>query len=111
MRAFDQILLLIEQNCWQDAALSAGNIFFRFTMIPMLRHPSRPPLLTCIPTALALFAGAFVFATLHLWVAALTQTVTSLQWLALALKKSRQTPADLSAGQRRYHIGMIVTAS
>ena len=110
MLALDQLLLLIEQNCWQDVALSAGNIFFCLTLIPMLRHPSRPPLLTCIPTALALLAGAFVFATLHLWVAALTQTVTSLQWLALALKKSRQTPADLSAGQRRYHIGMIVTA-
>jgi hypothetical protein len=51
-----------------------------------------------------------VFATLHLWVTALTQTVTGLQWLALALKKSRQTAADLSAGQRRYHIGMIATA-
>ena len=110
MTALDQVLLLIEQNCWQDAALAVGNVFFCFTLIPMLRNPSKPPLLTCIPTALALLAGAFVFATLHLWVAALTQTVTSLQWLALALKKSRQTPADLSAGQRRYHIGMIVTA-
>ena len=110
MLTFDQILSMIEQNYWQDAALSAGNIFFCFTLIPMLRHPGRLPLLTCIPTALALLAGAFVFATLHLWVAALTQTVTSLQWLAVALKKSRQTPADLSAGQRRYHIGMIVTA-
>jgi len=43
MRAFDQILLLIEQNCWQDVVLSAGNIFFCFTLIPMLRHPGRPP--------------------------------------------------------------------
>ena len=32
MRTFDQILLLIEQNCWQDVALSAGNIFFCFTL-------------------------------------------------------------------------------
>jgi hypothetical protein len=111
MLALDQLLLLIEQNCWQDVALSAGNIFFCFTMIPMLRHPSRPPLLTSIPTALALLAGAFVFATLHLWVAALTQTVTGLQWLALALKKSRQTPAGLSTAQRRCHIGMIATTS
>jgi hypothetical protein len=109
MPALDELLLLIEQNCWQDAALSVGNIFFCFTLIPMLRHPSRPPLLTCIPTALALLAGGFVFATMHLWVAALTQTVTGLQWLALALKKSRQTSADLSAGQRRYHIGMVAT--
>jgi len=43
MLALDQLLLLIEQNCWQDAALSAGNIFFCLTLIPMLRHPSSPP--------------------------------------------------------------------
>ena len=49
-----------------------------------------------------------MFATMHLWVTALTQTI--IQWLALAFKKSRQTAADLSAGQRRYDIGMSVTA-
>jgi hypothetical protein len=95
MPALDELLLLIEQNCWQDVALSAGNIFFCFTLIPMLRHPSRPPLLTCIPTALALLAGGFVFATLHLWITALTQTVTALQWLALAFKK-------ISSDDRRF---------
>ena len=97
MPALDQLMLLIEQNWWQDAALSAGNIFFCFTLIPMLRHPGRPPLLTCIPTALALLAGGFVFATMHLWVTALTQTITGIQWLALAFKKSRQTAAARAA--------------
>jgi hypothetical protein len=106
MPALDQLLLLIEQNCWQDAALAAGNIFFCFTLIPMLRNPGRPPLLTCIPTALGLLAGGVVFATLHLWVTALTQTITGLQWLALAFKKSRQTAADLSRDQRRCNIGI-----
>jgi uncharacterized membrane protein YdjX (TVP38/TMEM64 family) len=100
MRALDQLLLLMDQNRWQDAALSAGNFFFCFTLVPMLRAPGRPPLLTCIPTALALLAGGFVFATLHLWLTALTQTVTGLQWLALAFKKSRQTAADVPGTQR-----------
>jgi hypothetical protein len=36
---------------------------------------------------LALLAGGFVFATLHLWLTALTQTITGLQWLALVFKK------------------------
>jgi hypothetical protein len=99
MLTLDQILSMIEQNYWQDAALSAGNIFFCFTLIPMLRHPGKPPLLTCIPTALALLAGGFVFATLHLWVTALTQAITGLQWLALAFKKPRQSAADGSGGQ------------
>jgi hypothetical protein len=104
MPALDQLLLLIEQNYWQDAALSAGNIFFCFTLIPMFRHPGRPPLLTCIPTALALLAGGFVFATLHLWVTALTQTITGLQWLALAFKKSRQI-GSRSPNPRTYRFG------
>ena len=99
MATLDQLLSMIEQNCWQDAALSAGNIFFCFTLIPMLRHPGRLPLLTCIPTALALLDGGFVFATLHLWVTALTQAITGLQWLALAFKKPRPIAADLSAAE------------
>ena len=52
MPVLDQLLLIIERDWWQDAALSAGNIFFSVTLIPMLRHPGKPPLLTCIPTAL-----------------------------------------------------------
>ena len=83
----EQLLPLIAYERWQDIVLAAGNFFFCFTLIPMLRHPVRPPLLTCIPTGLALLAGGFVFATLHLWLTALTQTVTGLQWLALACKR------------------------
>jgi hypothetical protein len=78
---------LIQDERWQDVVLAAGNIFFCFTLIPMLRHPVRPPLLTCIPTGLALLIGGFVFASLHLWLTALTQIVTGLQWLALVFKK------------------------
>jgi hypothetical protein len=87
--------LLTELNSWQDVALCAGNIFFCVTLLPMLRHPGRPPLLTCIPTGLALLAGGFVFATLHLWLTALTQTVIGVQWLALAFKRA-------SPNRRRY---------
>lgn len=77
---------------WQDVMLSAGNIFFCFTLIPMLRDPGRPPLLTCIPTGLALLAGGCVFATLHLWLTAFTQTITGLQWLGLAFKRIGPVP-------------------
>jgi hypothetical protein len=81
-----ELLSLIGHERWQDIVLSAGNIFFCLTLVPMLRHPIRPPLLTCIPTAIALLLGGFVFATVHLWLTALTQTVQGLQWLALALQ-------------------------
>jgi hypothetical protein len=98
MHALQQLLSQIDDERWQDVVLSAGNIFFCFTLLPMLRHPTRPPLLTCIPTGLALLAGGFVFATLHLWLTALTQTITGLQWLALACKKSHQTAPALPSG-------------
>jgi hypothetical protein len=87
MFAVEELQSLIDYERWQDLVLAAGNVFFCFTLIPMLRHPVRPPLLTCIPTGLALLIGGFVFATLHLWLTALTQIVTGLQWLALVFKK------------------------
>jgi hypothetical protein len=87
MPTLDQLLFLAERNSWQDLALCAGNVFFCFTLVPMLRHPARPPLLTCIPTGIALLAGGFVFASLHLWLTALTQAITGIQWLVLAFKK------------------------
>ena len=88
------LLSQVGDGRWQDLMLSAGNVFFCFTLIPMLRQPERPPLLTCIPTGLALLAGGLVFATLHLWLTALTQTITGLQWLALVFKKPPQSAAS-----------------
>jgi hypothetical protein len=87
MQTVQYLLSQLGDGTWQDVTLSAGNIFFCITLIPMLRQPERPPLLTCIPTGLALVAGGFVFATLHLWLTALTQTIAGLEWLALVLKK------------------------
>ena len=96
MLMLERLLLLIEHDGWQDVVLSAGNLFFCFTLIPMLRHPDKPPVLTSIPTALALLAGGFVFATLHLWLTALTETIQGLQWLALAFKNSRHDAVQVS---------------
>jgi uncharacterized membrane protein YdjX (TVP38/TMEM64 family) len=96
-----QFLLQIDSDRWQDVVLSAGNIFFCLTLIPMLRHPVRPPLLTCIPTGIALLAGGCVFATLHLWLTALTQTITGLQWFALASKSARKTASPSAGGSHQ----------
>src|ERR1700685_1791763 len=96
MHAVQRLLMQIGDGSWQDVTLSAGNIFFCITFIPMLRQPERPPLLTCIPTGLALVAGGFVFATLHLWLTALTQTITGLQWLALVFKRSPKAASSLT---------------
>lgn len=101
MTALQQLLLQINDYRWQDVAFAAGNLFFCFTLIPMFRHPVRPPLLTCIPTGIALVAGGCVFATLHLWLTALTQTIAGLQWIALVFKKSAETSSPVAMGSRR----------
>jgi hypothetical protein len=95
MHTVQHLLSQIGDGSWQDVMLSAGNIFFCITLIPMLRQPDRPPLLTCIPTGLALLAGGFVFASLHLWLTALTQTLTGLQWLALVFKRPPKPASSL----------------
>jgi hypothetical protein len=104
MHAVQRLLMQIGDGSWQDVTLSAGNIFFCITLIPMLRQPERPPLLTCIPTGLALVAGGFVFATLHLWLTALTQTIAGLQWLALVFKAPPNAASSLTASKRPVKI-------
>jgi hypothetical protein len=101
MHTVQYLLSQISDGTWQDLTLSAGNIFFCITLIPMLRQPGRPPLLTCIPTGLALVAGGFVFASLHLWLTALTQTIAGLQWLALVFKSPPKAASSLSENSKR----------
>jgi hypothetical protein len=101
MHTVQHLLSQIGDGSWQDVMLSAGNIFFCITLIPMLRQPERPPLLTCIPTGLALLAGGFVFASLHLWLTALTQTLTGLQWLALVFKRPPKAAPSLTDSLKR----------
>jgi hypothetical protein len=85
-----QMLLQIGDGSWQDATLSAGNIVsasrsYQCSVSPRGRLCSR----VC-QLGLALVAGGLVFVliTLHLWLTALTQTITGLQWLALVFKRS-----------------------
>jgi hypothetical protein len=101
MHTIQHLISQIGDGSWQDVTLSAGNMFFCVTMIPMLRQPERPPLLTCIPTALALVAGGFVFASLHLWITALTQVIAGSQWLALAFKRSPISTSSLPSSSKR----------
>jgi hypothetical protein len=51
---------------WQDAVLSAGNIFFCFKLISDAPPSCQAAATDIIPTRLALLVGRFVFATLHL---------------------------------------------
>jgi hypothetical protein len=77
---------------WQDYLLTIVQVFFCLTLIPMLLAKEKPPLLTSIPTGIALLVSAFTFFTLHLWLTAASQAVVGVQWLVLAVQRaSRRT--------------------
>lgn len=75
---------------WQDYVLSAIQIFFCFTLIPMLLAREKPPLTSSISTGIALLASAGVLATLGLWFTTAVQAIVGLEWLTLALQKFLQ---------------------
>ena len=75
---------------WQDYFLTVVQVFFCVTLVPMLFAKEKPPLVSSITTGIALLAGASIFFTLHLWLAAASQAIVGLQWLALAYQKMLQ---------------------
>lgn len=72
---------------WQDYVLTATALFFCVTLIPMLFVKEKPPLLSSIPTGVTLLIIAFVYTTLHLWIAAAGSSIVGLQWLLLAWQR------------------------
>ena len=72
---------------WQDYLLTAVQVFFCLTLIPMLIAKEKPPLASSISTGLTLLISAAVFVTLHFWLTAISQTVVGIQWLTLAYQK------------------------
>lgn len=80
---------------WQDYLLTAVQFFFWITIIPMLLQKEKPPLATSIPTGIILLVAAAATATLHLWFAAASQSITGLEWLLLAYQRIRQERAAI----------------
>lgn len=71
---------------WQDALITAWQFGFCFTILPMLRaRAGRPPLLTSIPTGIGLLMIAFAFATLGLFLAAISAGVSAILWFNVAM--------------------------
>lgn len=72
---------------WQDYALTVIQIFFCITLIPILFVKEKPPLASSISTGLVLLVSASVLATLHLWLAAISQAIVGIQWFILAWQR------------------------
>lgn len=72
---------------WQDYVLIAISVLFCFTLVPMLFAKEKPPMLSSIPTGIALLVIAFVYSTLELWLAAIGSAIVGLQWLTLTIQR------------------------
>ena len=75
---------------WQDVVLTAGQIFFVFALIPMLRSAQKPPLITAVAHGLILASFGVVFASLSLWFSTVAVLLASLMWLYLSWQRFRQ---------------------
>jgi len=80
---------------WQDYILSAGEVIFCVTLIPMLLAKEKPPLSSSILTGSVLIVCGVVFGTLHLWLAFVSQIIVGLQWFWLAVQKIKQRDSSL----------------
>lgn len=81
---------------WQDYVLTGIQIVFCITLIPMLRAKEKPPLSSSLMTGVVLLVSAGTMATLHLWLAAVSQFVVGLQWLTLAYQRFQKNKTDSS---------------
>ncbi len=81
---------------WQDYVLTAIQIVFCITLIPMIRASEKPPLSSSLMTGIVLLVSAFTVATLGLWLAAISQSIVGLQWLTLAYQRVRTRKTTLA---------------
>ena len=74
---------------WQDIVIAVCQLCFLPAMLPTLLGPDKPALSTSVLNALIVAVITVCFATLQLWFAVGTGTVTVLIWLTLAVQKYR----------------------
>jgi uncharacterized membrane protein len=72
---------------WQDIILTGGSIVFIFALLPSVLSKDKPALATSLATGIVLIVFALVYFSLHLWMAGVTNSITSLLWFILALQK------------------------
>jgi len=72
---------------WQDYVLVAMQVVFCLTLVPMLFTKEKPPLLSSIPTGVALLTIAATYITLELWLAAIGSGIVGIQWLVLTYQR------------------------
>jgi len=63
--------------------------------MPTVLGKHKPALSTSVLTGAVLFVFAITYMTLHLWFAAVTTLMTSIQWFILAAQRLMQKPEPI----------------
>lgn len=81
---------------WQDAVLAGGGFVISLGIVPAIRRPVKPPLLTTLTLVTVLAASFVAFVSLGLWLTALGCGLQGALWTVVLLQTLR-APAPVSA--------------
>ena len=83
---------------WQDIVLSIGQWVFAIALLPSVFGKDKPALVSSLITGSVLTVFAFTFATLSLWISAISTVLVSLIWFVLAGQKIMINRKEKSTG-------------
>lgn len=72
---------------WQDIVIAICQVIFIPSMIPTLRGPDKPALVTSALNAILVSIIAFSLSSMQLWFASSTAAAMALIWATLAIQK------------------------
>jgi len=72
---------------WQDVVISVGVFVLMVALIPSLRSKNKPAKTTSLLTGVILTVYFVCFATLGLWLAAISELVLAIMWFALSIQQ------------------------
>lgn len=68
---------------WEEVVVAVGTLALGLFLLPTILGPHKPSLLTSIPTFFIILAFAASFASLDLWLAAVSNAFNATCWLAV----------------------------
>ena len=84
---------------WQDIVIAIVQVSLAVALLPsVFKKGRKPAFLTSIMTSSALVVLAFTFATLSLWLSAISTILVSLIWFVLAAQKIMINRKEKSTG-------------
>lgn len=76
---------------WQDTVLAVGSLIFAIALIPSIISKDKPAFWTSAINGVVLIFFVITYASLSLWYAVVTTSLSAFLWLVLAFQKKLQT--------------------